>query len=108
MFVVLLNDVVLKQSDLLGFFGIFSPSDFQDEPAAPSSSSNNNNAEPEMSVEEIKQAAATWVSRCQIGAFIYITLWIGWIVAAQLLRKSSILPSSWFILNPDNAELTGW
>ncbi|KAL7569339.1 hypothetical protein ACA910_016881 [Epithemia clementina (nom. ined.)] len=75
---------------------------FQDE------ARTNNGSEPEMSLEEIKQAAASWVSKCQTCAAIFLTLWIGWIVAAQVLRNAGILPSSWFILNPDNAELTGW
>ena len=76
--------------------------DFQDEPTS------GRGSEPQMSLEEIKQETAAWVSRCQKSAAIFITLWIGWIITAQVLRHEDILSSKWFILSPNDAELTGW
>jgi len=35
-----------------------------------------------------------------------VLLWIGWIVTSQVLRGT--LPASLYMLNPDDAVLTGW
>jgi hypothetical protein len=59
-------------------------------------------------MEEIQREAASWVRKCQYGAVLFVTLWIGWIVTAQILRKEGALSPSWFFLNSDDAELTGW
>ena len=91
---------ILISHDSLWFLSFL---DFQDDQQSTSDRSG-----PAMSLEEIKQATAAWVSRCQTGAAIFLTLWVGWIVAAQVLRNADILPSSWFILDPSNSELTGW
>lgn len=60
----------------------------------------------ELTPEEITQNAEKWVLRCRIGATIVILAWIAWIVVAQVLRD--ILPTSLYMLNPDDATLTGW
>jgi hypothetical protein len=69
------------------------PSDFTDEPT-------------ESTPEEIQLEAEKWVNRCKLSASIFISLWIGWIVASQLLRNT--LPSSWYMLNPQDVSRTGW
>ena len=68
-------------------------SDFQDEPT-------------QRTPEDIEQEAAMWVQRCKTGVFMFVSIWIGWIVASQLLRGT--LPSSWYMLNEDDPAVTGW
>uniref|UniRef100_A0A7S3DXT4 Gamma-secretase subunit PEN-2 n=1 Tax=Entomoneis paludosa TaxID=265537 RepID=A0A7S3DXT4_9STRA len=81
--------------------GLINPDDhFQDEPAA----AGNDGRPP----EEIQREATKWVSRCQTGAIIAVTLWIGWIVTAQYLRSQGNLPSSLYFYSDNDAELTGW
>jgi hypothetical protein len=67
--------------------------DFQDEPV-------------ERDTEAIKEEAERWVQRCKSGASVVMSCWIGWIVAAQLLKDT--LPSSWFMFNADDTATTGW
>eukprot|EP00527_Entomoneis_sp_CCMP2396_P009649 CAMPEP_0198136784 /NCGR_PEP_ID=MMETSP1443-20131203/388_1 /TAXON_ID=186043 /ORGANISM="Entomoneis sp., Strain CCMP2396" /LENGTH=116 /DNA_ID=CAMNT_0043798059 /DNA_START=122 /DNA_END=472 /DNA_ORIENTATION=+ len=79
--------------------GLINPDDhFQDEPTANGG----------QSVEEIQREAAKWVFRCQIGAALIVTAWVGWIATAQVLRINGTLPSSLFFYSEDDTELTGW
>jgi hypothetical protein len=68
--------------------------DFQDDAAV------------EATPEEIKQEAEKWVRRCKICATVAVASWVAWIVTAQVLRN--VLPSSLYMLNPDDQALTGW
>jgi hypothetical protein len=77
----------------LPFFPSLLHADFQDDPV-------------ERDTEAIKQEAELWVQRCKYSAAVVMSLWIGWIVAAQLLRD--ILPPSWYMLNADDSAQTGW
>jgi hypothetical protein len=43
-----------------------------------------------------------------MGAILSWTVVIGWIVTAQVLRRDSILPAKWYMLNADDASMTGW
>lgn len=60
----------------------------------------------EATQDEILRDAEKWVQRCKISAVFIILAWIGWIVTAQVLR--GVLPSSLYMLNADDAALTGW
>lgn len=60
----------------------------------------------EISPQQVQMAAEKWVKRCQCSAMVFLTIWFVWILTSQLLR--SHLPSSLFMLNADDAELTGW
>jgi hypothetical protein len=62
---------------------------------------------PELTPEQIQMEAQKWVARCKVGAVIGFTCFVAWIVVAQVLR-GSVFPSTWYMLNADNAELTGW
>jgi hypothetical protein len=74
--------------------GIVNPDDhFQDDPT-------------EATQDEIKREATLWVQRCKICASVFVVLWIAWIVCAQVFR--SVLPASLYMLNADDAALTGW
>eukprot|EP01083_Nonionella_stella_P265052 898351_1 len=57
---------------------------------------------------EIQREAAKWVSRCQTGATVVVSLWLAWIGIAQYLRVENLLPSKFFFYSSDDAELTGW
>lgn len=69
--------------------------DFQEEPD-----------DPNLSAEDIKGRASFWVKRCQMGAITVFTLWVIWIILAQVLRR--YLPVRLYMVNADDAELTGW
>jgi hypothetical protein len=58
--------------------------------------------------EEVQRLVKVWVGRCRMGAILSWTLVIGWIVTAQVLRRDSVLPAKWYMLNADDASLTGW
>jgi len=61
---------------------------------------------PDATPEEIRRVAEKWVRRCKFSAIAVVAAWIGWIVTAQVLRSS--LPASLYMLNSDDASLTGW
>jgi hypothetical protein len=61
---------------------------------------------PEATPEEIQQEAEKWVQRCQYSAPAAVSLWIGWIIASQLLRDQ--LPAGWFMASFDDSSVTGW
>ncbi|EEC50117.1 predicted protein [Phaeodactylum tricornutum CCAP 1055/1] len=61
---------------------------------------------PEATPEEIQQEAEKWVQRCQYSAPAAASLWIGWIIASQLLRDQ--LPAGWFMASFDDSSVTGW
>lgn len=56
--------------------------------------------------EEIQRVADKWVRRCRACAILVVGAWIAWIITAQVLRD--ILPASLYMLNSDDASLTGW
>mmetsp|Transcript_6044 Transcript_6044/g.13463 ORF Transcript_6044/g.13463 Transcript_6044/m.13463 type:complete len:113 (-) Transcript_6044:1166-1504(-) len=58
------------------------------------------------SPEDVKLEERKWVRRSLVGAVIVSLAWITWIVVIQVL--SEYVPQSWFVLEPDAAEQTGW
>jgi hypothetical protein len=62
---------------------------------------------PEMTPEEIQMETQKWVTRCKFSAVIVTGLFVAWIVVAQVLR-GSVFPPSLYMLNADDAEVTGW
>jgi len=56
--------------------------------------------------EEILRIAEKWVKRCRSSAIVAMTAWIAWIISAQVLRE--FLPASMYMLNSDDAAMTGW
>ena len=61
----------------------------------------------ELTPEQIQMEAQKWVARCKCGAVASFSAFAGWIVVAQVLR-GSVFPASLYMLNSDDAELTGW
>ncbi len=57
--------------------------------------------------EQIQMESQKWVSRSKKGAIVSFTVFIAWIVIAQVLR-GSVFPPSLYMLNPDDASITGW
>ena len=60
----------------------------------------------EATAEEIRIEAEKWVGRSKCMASLAVTIFIAWVVVAQVYRKD--LPSFLYLYNADNAELTGW
>ena len=56
--------------------------------------------------EEIRSEAEKWVNRSKCMASLAVTIFIAWVVFAQLYRKD--LPAFLYLYSADNAELTGW
>ena len=65
-----------------------------------------NDTDTEQTQEEIRANAEKWVQRCKRSAIVFFLVWIGWIVAAQVLRD--VLPPSLYMLRNDDEALTGW
>jgi hypothetical protein len=57
--------------------------------------------------EQIQMESQKWVSRCKKGSIVSLIIFIAWIVIAQVLR-GSVFPPSLYMLNPDDASITGW
>ena len=60
-----------------------------------------------MSPEDIQMEAQKWVQRCKYGAVIATACFLGWVIIAQVFR-GNIFPPSLYMLNLDDAEVTGW
>jgi hypothetical protein len=60
----------------------------------------------EASAEEIRMEAEKWVNRSKYGASVVVTVFVAWVIFAQVYR--SHLPAVLYLYNYDNAELTGW
>ena len=60
----------------------------------------------EATAEEIRIEAEKWVGRSKCMASLAVTIFIAWVVVAQVYRKE--LPSFLYLYSDDNAELTGW
>jgi hypothetical protein len=60
----------------------------------------------EASAEEIRMEAEKWVNRSKYGASVVVTIFVAWVIFAQVYR--SHLPAVLYLYNYDNAELTGW
>jgi hypothetical protein len=60
-----------------------------------------------LSPEQIKLEMEKWVRRCHYGAVVSISVFVAWIVIAQVLR-GSVLPRQLYFIRPDNADITGW
>lgn len=56
--------------------------------------------------ELIKLELGKWVKRSTIGAFIYMTAFITWVVVFQL-NKDNFGPQ-WFVMSQEQETLTGW
>lgn len=67
----------------------------------------DDNDESGLTPEQIQMESQKWVSRCKKGAFVGFTVFIAWIIIAQVLR-GSVFPPSLYMLNPDDASITGW
>jgi hypothetical protein len=57
--------------------------------------------------EQIQMESQKWVSRCKKGSIVSLIIFVAWIVIAQVLR-GSVFPPSLYMLNPDDASITGW
>jgi hypothetical protein len=60
----------------------------------------------EASADEIRMEAEKWVNRSKCGASVVVTVFLAWVIFAQVFR--SHLPTVLYLYNYDNAELTGW
>ena len=60
----------------------------------------------EASAEEIRMEAEKWVARSKCMASLVVTIFISWVVVAQVFRNE--LPTFLYLYSADNAELTGW
>jgi hypothetical protein len=93
----------------LAFGHISQTTDFPDEGTTPrNGASGAAAAEIDVDPALIKKEAEKWVSRCQTAAYVVVVAWIGWIVAAQLLRQQNILPPVFFMSTSDDSAITGW
>lgn len=61
----------------------------------------------DMNQEQVQRNTQKWMRYHQMGAGVGMACFFGWIVIAQILRGSSI-PNAFYMLNSDDAELTGW
>ena len=72
--------------------------DFADDPALTIS----------LTPEEIQLVVQKWIQKCKVSAIIVITIWIGWIITAQVLRGHQLLPVQLYMLSSDSQQVTGW
>ena len=67
----------------------------------------DDNEDSELTPEQIQMESQKWVSRCKKGSIVSFILFVAWVVIAQVLR-GAVFPPSLYMLNPDDASITGW
>mmetsp|Transcript_40710 Transcript_40710/g.122614 ORF Transcript_40710/g.122614 Transcript_40710/m.122614 type:complete len:120 (+) Transcript_40710:586-945(+) len=56
--------------------------------------------------ENLNEEVTKWVKRSTFGAASVLSIFVAWIVTFQLNKDS--FPSSWFVMDEDEGEKTGW
>ena len=62
--------------------------------------------EQQLEEQMAKQEISKWVKRSTKGAILVCTLFIAWIVTFQVNKDS--FSNKWFVMDPTDAEVTGW
>mmetsp|Transcript_19225 Transcript_19225/g.35876 ORF Transcript_19225/g.35876 Transcript_19225/m.35876 type:complete len:149 (-) Transcript_19225:52-498(-) len=64
------------------------------------------NDEHSLPPESLNEEVAKWVKRSTCGAAGVLSLLVAWVVTFQVNRDS--FPPSWFVMDEDEGEMTGW
>ena len=78
--------------------------------AADGDDGDNNNEqstmEEQLQLQIEKQELEKWVKRSTKGAVVMMTLFVAWIITFQVNKEH--FGSGWFVMDPTDAEITGW